>query len=415
MLAPGHNGHGHLGFWPSSAHHAENMKKDNWEEGHTRAADQRLRSSDSLSQVFIRERIKHLTWAWFTFVMSTGGIALLLHNTPHQFDGLRVIGKVFFILTLAIFVLLVVGLVVRFSTTAAALKNSLMHPTESLFFPAFLLSMATILTNTAAYGLPSAGSWLAAALRVCFWLYAGLSTLSAVVQFYVLFNGAHLPIHSMTPAWILPIFPAMLTGTLASAIMPSQSPEHRMPILVAGVTYQGLGWIVASLVYPLYLGRLMQDGLPAPAMRPGMFIAVGPAGFTSVAIIGMARNVPVGYGYFARYPMAPQVLQIMALWVAIWIWCIAFWFFAFSLLAVMASAVKWRLRYSMAWWAFVFPNVGFTLATADIGEELDSAGIQWVSSAMTICLVCLWFVILYAQVSAVIRKKILWPGRDEDR
>ncbi|KAF4470152.1 C4-dicarboxylate transport mae1 [Fusarium albosuccineum] len=399
MLAFSGNGHGgHLSFWPSIAH-AENMKKDNWEEGHTRAADQRLRSSDSLSQVLIRERIKHLTWAWFTFVMSTGGIALLLHNTPYQFSGLQVIGKIFFILTLIIFSIL----------------NSLMHPTESLFFPCSLLSIATILVNTAAYGLPATGSWLATALRVCFWIYTAISTLSAIVQFFVLFNGAHLPIHSMTPAWILPVFPAMLTGTLASSIMPSQSPEHRMPILVAGVTYQGLGWIVASLVYPLYLGRLMQDGLPAPAMRPGMFIAVGPAGYTSVALIGMASSIPEGHGYFATYPMAPQVLQIMALWVSIFIWCIAFWFFAFSLLAVLASAIKWKLRYSMTWWAFVFPNVGFTLATARIGEQLESPAIKWVSSAMAICLVIIWFIVLYAQMSAVIRKKILWPGRDEDR
>ncbi|KAJ3527108.1 hypothetical protein NM208_g10869 [Fusarium decemcellulare] len=290
-----------------------------------------------------------------------------------------------------------------------------MHPTESLFFPCSLLSIATILVNAAAYGLPATGSWLSTALRVCFWIYTAISTLAAIVQFFVLFNGAHLPIHSMTPAWILPVFPAMLTGTLASSIMPSQSPEHRMPILVAGVTYQGLGWIVASLVYPLYLGRLMQDGLPAPAMRPGMFIAVGPAGYTSVALIGMASSIPEGYGYFATYPMAPQVLQIMALWVSIFIWCIAFWFFAFSLLAVLASAIKWKLRYSMTWWAFVFPNVGFTLATARIGEQLESPAIKWVSSAMTICLVIIWFIVLYVQMSAVIRKKILWPGRDEDR
>jgi tellurite resistance protein TehA-like permease len=146
-----------------------------------------------------------------------------------------------------------------------------------------------------------------------------------------------------------------------------------------------------------------------------MFIAVGPAGFTSVALIGMSQSIPEGYGYFKTYPMAPQVLQILALWVSIWIWCIAFWFFSFSLLAVLSSALQWRLRYSMTWWAFVFPNVGFTLATARIGEQLESPGIRWVSTVMTIFLVGLWFMVLYAQVSAVIRRKILWPGRDEDR
>ncbi|KAF7558835.1 hypothetical protein G7046_g5330 [Stylonectria norvegica] len=395
--------------------HTENTKKDDWEEGHTRAADQRHVSVDFSSRVTFCERLKHLTWAWFTLVMSTGGIGLLLNSTPHQFPGLRTIGKVFFVLTLILFACLVVGITIRFARTPPALRASLMHPTESLFFPCFLLSVATILTNTAAYGVPSAGPWLPTALRVCFWLYVALSTLSAVVQFYLLFNGAHLPIHSMTPAWILPVFPAMLTGTLASAIMSSQSPENRMPILIAGVTYQGLGWIVASLIYPLYLGRLMQEGLPAPAMRPGMFIAVGPAGYTTGSIIGMARAIPAEYGYFAANPVAPEVLRIMALWIGVWIWCVAFWFFAFSLIAVMASAIRWRLRFSMAWWAFVFPNVGFAIATAYIGEEFGSEAIQWVASGMSICIVLVWFVVLYAQVVAVIRRNVLWPGRDEDK
>ncbi|KAK7413853.1 hypothetical protein QQX98_007270 [Neonectria punicea] len=395
--------------------HADIMKKDNWEEGHTRAADDRLKSAEALSQVIFYERLRHFTWAWFTLIMSTGGIALLLHGTPHRFRGLDVIGKIFFLLTVVLFLLLLAGMSFRFMKTHSALKASLMHPTESLFFPCFLLSIATILANTASYGVSSTGPWLPVALRVCFWLYTALSTVSAVAQFFVLFNGARLPIHSMTPAWILPVFPAMLTGTLAATIMPSQAPDQRLPMLVAGVTYQGLGWIVASLIYPLYLGRLMQDGLPAPAMRPGMFIAVGPAGYTAVSIIGMARAIPANYGYFATYPLAEQVLRIMALWVSIWIWCVAFWFFAFSLLAVLAAATKWNLRFSMAWWAFVFPNVGFTLATGSIGEELDSQGIQWVASAMSICIFVMWFVVLYAQLVAVRHRKILWPGRDEDR
>ncbi|KAM0085093.1 hypothetical protein ACKRZS_002535 [Fusarium odoratissimum] len=390
----------------------QDMDNDNWKEGHTRVAGQK--HFRSTANVRIVERLKHITWAWFTFVMSTGGIALLLHSTPHQFRGLQVIGKIYFILTLVLFVTIVSGLVFRFMKTANALRNSLMHPTESLFFPCSLLSAATIIANATVYGIPATGPWLATALRVCFWLYAGLSILSAIVQFYVLFTGAHLPIHSMTPAWILPVFPAMLTGTLASTLMSSQSPEHRMSMLVAGLTFQGLGWTVSLFMYPLYLGRLMQDGLPAPAMRPGMFIAVGPAGYTAVAIIGMSRSLPEGYGYFATYPMASEILRVLALWTGVWIWCVGFWFLGFSLFAVLTSALRWKLKFSMSWWAFVFPNIGFTLATAYIGEELQSEGIKWVSSAMTILLVIMWFVVLYGMISAVIRRKLLWPGRDGD-
>jgi hypothetical protein len=39
--------------------------------------------------VGIRERVKHVTWAWFLSTMSTGGLAIALAETPHKFRGMR--------------------------------------------------------------------------------------------------------------------------------------------------------------------------------------------------------------------------------------------------------------------------------------------------------------------------------------
>jgi hypothetical protein len=35
----------------------------------------------------IRQRLKHFTFAWFLCTMSTGGLAIALGETPHQFNG----------------------------------------------------------------------------------------------------------------------------------------------------------------------------------------------------------------------------------------------------------------------------------------------------------------------------------------
>jgi hypothetical protein len=49
----------------------------------------------------------------------------------------------------------------------------------------------------------------------------------------------------------------------------------------------------------------------------------------------------------------------------------------------------------------IFPNVGFTLATVYLGEELQSEGILWVSVAMTIVLVGFWLLNLALMAKAV--------------
>ena len=54
----------------------------------------------------------------------------------------------------------------------------------------------------------------------------------------------------------------MLVGTLAAAVAPKQPPEYALPILVAGLTFQGLGMMVASMMYALYFGRLLTSVRP---------------------------------------------------------------------------------------------------------------------------------------------------------
>ncbi|TGO49588.1 hypothetical protein BOTNAR_0426g00040 [Botryotinia narcissicola] len=167
-------------------------------------------------KITFRERIHHFTWAWFTLTMSTGGIALLLANTPHKFNGLTILGDIVFILDLCLFVLLCSGISARLILYPKALSASLQDATESLFFPTFWISLLSIIANTQLYGVPHCGPWLITALRVIFWIYTALTFFGAVGQYCYLFAAKQQTLQSMTPAWILPIFPVMLCGTLAS-------------------------------------------------------------------------------------------------------------------------------------------------------------------------------------------------------
>ncbi|QIW98636.1 hypothetical protein AMS68_004154 [Peltaster fructicola] len=369
---------------------------------------------DDESHVTIGTRLSHLTFANFTLPMSTGGLGLLLHSAPYQFRGLETIGKIVFIFDLVIFVALCFGITYRFVSRPGSLRLALTHPTESLFFPTFLLAFVNILNCVTVYGVPSCGIWLVVTLQVLFWIYVAMCLSTVIFQYWYLFTaGQKLTIQSMTPAWILPALSAMLTGTLASLICESQPNRDRMPILVAGLTLQGFGFLVALLMYALFISRMMQYGLPAPNLRPGMMIAVGPPGFTSLALIQLSNNIPEDYGYFAKHPQAVEILQVMALFCAIFIWTIAFWFFCIALISILAAVKK--MSFSLIYWALVFPNVGFTIATIDIGTALDSPGILWVATAMTIVIVCVWITVFVLQVVAICRKEIMMPGKDEDK
>jgi len=98
----------------------------------------------------------------------------------------------------------------------------------------------------------------------------------ALFYYYVLFAVKKLVLTNALPGWVLPIFPAMLVGTLASAIAKPQLAEHSFPILVAGLSYQGLGMMVAMTMYTLYFGYLLTSNFSTDVSRSAMFIAVRP-------------------------------------------------------------------------------------------------------------------------------------------
>lgn len=345
--------------------------------------------------------------------MSTGGIALLLAATPHRFTGLETIGKIVFLFDLVLFLTICAGISIRFIMKPERLTKSLLHPTEALFFPTFWLALVDVLGGIQEYGVPSTGEWLVVVMRVCFWIYVALTFITGVLQYLHLFNAKKLTIQSMTPGWILPMFPVMLAGTLATLIAPTQPTGQREPIIIAGLTFQGLGWMVSFMVYAMYLHRLIEFGLPSPDLRPGMFIAVGPPSFTGLALIGLSQALPPDSGYFQARPGMILVLQTLADFTAIFLWCLSFWFLCIALISVLSRARDMSFR--LVWWAFVFPNVGFTIATIRIGKQLDNEGILWVASAMTILLVGVWIFVFVNHMRALWNRQIMMPGMDEDK
>jgi C4-dicarboxylate transporter/malic acid transport protein len=356
--------------------------------------------------------------------MSTGGIALLLATSPHRFDGLDKIGLAVFLIDVICVVCITTILILRFVFFRKALAKALSHPNESLFIPTFFLSLAAILSNIQHYGVPSCGPWLITTLRVCFWTYLTVTFLASVGMYHMLFTGKrHLSLDTMTPAWILPIFPIMLSGTLAGFLAPSQPPDHALAMLGAGMAGQGLGFLISVFMYSTYLSRLMAYGLPA--QRPGMFIAVGPPSFTAAALVAFADDFPrilvakassrPDSSAFVTGIGSPELIadavRLVALASAVFLWGLSFWFFASALLASIDMPDR---SFHLAWWSFVFPNVGFTIASVRIGKAVGSEGVLWMSTAMMIILVAVWLLLIFFCVRAVIKRKIVWPGRDED-
>jgi hypothetical protein len=146
-----------------------------------------------------KQRIRHLTWAYFTLTMATGGIANVLYNSkrasflsivsnslnntystvpnPYRFNGLETIGTVVFLINIFLYLSIWALLIMRFYFFPYTFRVSFLHPTESLFVPATVVSFGTILINISQYGPGKTGPWLVEAVQVLFWFDAALAVI----------------------------------------------------------------------------------------------------------------------------------------------------------------------------------------------------------------------------------------------
>lgn len=342
---------------------------------------------------------------------------------------------------IVLFVTFTVLITSRFLIHPRALAGSLHHPMESFYFGAFWVSIALILYATEQYGVPSCGPWLVKTLEICFWLYATCAFLVTVFQYHVIFDEERLQVSEAMPSWVLPAYPFLLLGPLAGVLLYDQPYSSALPILIGGLCFQGLGWMIAIVMYTIYFTRLVNSAMPIEPKRFGMYVAVGPpckispsveartlrtvricqtddssVAYTSItfSVLGQqaAQLLPPDYlGIQGSYPVG-KIWQAIGVPVAIFF--LLFGFFNFALGTVSIVVGIRRLRFDLTWWAFVFPNAGFTIALIQTATALDSDGLRGVCSAATIVLCLAWFIIAIMHARALIRKEILWPGMDED-
>jgi len=126
----------------------------------------------------------------------------------------------------------------------------------------------------------------------------------------------------MTPIWIFPAYPLLIIGPHAGILSAQLRPSRAFRVIVGGFTIQGIGFLVAFMVYAAFIYRLMTQKLPREGVRPGMFVSVGPSGFTVAGTINMASNLNrcIPKDFMGDGVMTATILRVVAGWMCLWIW-----------------------------------------------------------------------------------------------
>lgn len=111
-------------------------------------------------------------------------------------------------------------------------------------------------------------------------------------------------------------------GPHAGVLSTELAPHLALNIIVGGFTLQGIGYLVSLTIYSAFIYRLMTQKLPKEAIRPGMFVSVGPSGFTAAAVIAMAANAERSLpdDFMGNGVLAAMILRTVGNFMGLWLW-----------------------------------------------------------------------------------------------
>ncbi|KAF0636672.1 hypothetical protein FPSE5266_07287 [Fusarium pseudograminearum] len=253
-----------------------------------------------------------------------------------------------------------------------------------------------------------------------FWVYAALSVSVSAFLYLILWSTLIFPVHTMTPTWVFPAYPLLLNAPFAAnLIAAAESSGHKMTVntvaMALGATaIQGTGCLIAFMISSAFIYRLMTQKLPRDNQRPGIFMSIGPYGFTAAGIaqLGSQADLLVPEDFLGASHVA-DIIKVISILVSLWLWGLALWFFLVCVGALWKyTRSGHHMPFQMTWWSFVFPNTALVTATSVMGKVFDNNGLHIFASVMTVAIIIVWIIIFARMCWSLKTKKLLWP-RDE--
>ena len=353
--------------------------------------------------------VLNFTPSWFSVVMGTGIISILLHTAPHKFPGMAIIGTVFYVANICLIVVFTTVTVARYAVFPWAVGRMLRHPTQSLFLGAIPMGLATIVNATVLIAVPTYGQWAKDLAWALWWLDVLLTILSTFGMPMVMFQMQEHSLESMTGAWLLPIVPAVVAAASGGLVASTLPTMHALITLVVAYVLWGIGMSVSFMVMALYFHRLTVHHLPNPEVIVSAYLPLGPCGQGAYGILQIAQSGKKVFNDtgFAGDHGSGQLILVISTVVALIIWGLGVWWFVHGTICVVLRSKSSSFKPSIGWWGFIFPLGVFVAATIKLGDVIPSSFFAYLSLVLLALLFMLYIVVAFVTVKGALDGSLL--------
>jgi len=326
---------------------------------------------------------------WFTSVMGTGIVANAAVTLPGADLEIRRGALAMWLLAAAWLVVLSLAWLIHALRNRATARGFASDPLHAPFYGAPPMALLTVGAGALLVGRDLIGLQAALAIDRTLWTAGTLGGLaSAVVVPYLMFTRHPLGLRDVSATWLIPVVPPMVSAATGALLVPyAPAGQARLTLLLACLALFGIAAIASGLVATLLWARLAVHNLPEPALRPTLWILLGPLGQSVTAVALIARVAPTALSHADA-----AGLRIFALLYGVPVWGFAMLWLAL-VIAITARTIREGLPFAPSWWSFTFPLGTVVTATSALALRTSSAILDVAAPVLFAALVAAWTVV----------------------
>lgn len=346
--------------------------------------------------------IRQFTPNWFTAIMGTGVVALIIADFPvasqlfwQLGSGLWHFNMLLFVFFMALYVLRWI----KYPVEAAQIFN---HPVMCLFLGAIPMALATILNGFLKFGLPLYGNIALNIAQTLWYIDVVLAVVMAWAVPFLMYSRQKHHLESMTAVWLLPIVACEVAASSGGLLLQHlEMNQHAVVILLGSYVLWGISVLPAFAILSILMLRLAMHQLPAKDMAISSWLALGPIGTGALALLLLGQQAPQVLAVL-NLQQVGELFQYAGILGSIILLGFGVWWLGIAILTTIQH-LKTGLPFNLGWWGLTFPLGVFTLAVFNLGTQVRLESISQIGYGLATLLVVLWLMVMSKTIQGVYR------------
>lgn len=336
--------------------------------------------------------IRHFTPNWFSVIMGTGVVALILPELPINSSVAWAIGSLLWQVNLILFIAFSGLYALRWLIYPKEARQIFAHPMMSLFLGAIPMGLATILNGFLKFGVVLYGDIAVHVAHILWYVDVVLALIIAWIIPFCMYHKQQHQLQNMTAVWLLPIVACEVAATSGGLLLADLAPSQQSVLILLG-SYMlwGISVLPAFAILTILMLRLALHQLPSKELAMSCWLALGPIGTAALALLVLGQHAArilsfiqmQSLGVFAQY--AGLLLSVILIGFALW-------WLGIALLTTLKHAQS-TLSFNLGWWALTFPLGVFSLAILNLAQQTQLLFIYDMAYVFAFSLVVLWLLV----------------------